>query len=308
MENLTGEEFTRLANNFYNQNKIVVDYGRIAIDSHLSNYVVAHKEEMKKKFKVALCCICLNPPYWEFIKPMIDSAKRFFLPGHNVDYLLWSDIKEATYGATVFETDPIEWPMPTLMRYSLFLGQEKKLKEYDYVFFCDADMLFVNVVGDEILGDGLTAVVHPGYFIRKELYPPYEPNERSAAYIKRPGRLIDDEGKPRFQPLYFAGGFQGGRMREWLNACKKMKKTIDKDFSMNYTSLWNDESHWNKYLFKHPPVVVLSPSYVYPDSLIKEYYEPIVWGCSFLPKIVTLTKKFTVSPDGGSAIQKIINK
>lgn len=308
MENLTGEEFTRLANNFYTQNNLSAAYERIVMDSQLANYIVAHKDEMKKRYKIALCCICINPPYWQFIKPMIDGARKFFLPGHDVDYFLWSDMPpESNYGATIFETEPAQWPLPTLMRYSLFLQQEEKLKEYDYIFFCDADMLFVSVVGDEILGEGLTAALHPGYAIRKEYWPPYEPNDKSAAYIKRPGRVIDDGGKPRFMPTYFAGGFQGGRSQEWLQACKEMKKMIDKDFGINFISIWNDESHWNKYLSEYPPAVILSPSYIYPDSLIKEYYEPL-WGCSYPPKIVTLTKKFTVSKEGAEAIQKIINK
>ncbi len=86
---------------------------------------------------------------------------------------------------------------------------------------------------------------------------------------------------------------------------KQMKGMIDKDFAMNYIPIWNDESIWNKYLFDNPPSVVLSPSYIYPDSLIKEYYEK-VWGCSYEPKLITLTKKFSVSSDGGEAVKQMI--
>ena len=52
-------------------------------------------------------------------------------------------------------------------------------------------------------------------------------------------------------------------------------------------------------------MLVLSPSYVYPDSLIKEYYEPI-WGKSLLPKIITLTKPFTLSKEGGEHIKQFL--
>lgn len=213
-----------------------------------------------------------------------------------------------TPGVTIIPTESVEWPYPTLMRYHLFLGQEEKLKEYDYIFYCDADMQFVNIVGDEVLGSGLTGAPHPGYYIRKELYPPYEPNELSSSYIPRPGRIINENGKPRFRPEYYAGGFQGGKSALFIEAMKKCRDIIDSDLKMGYIPIWNDETAWNKYLSENPPSVMLDPSYIYPDSLIKEYYEPVVWGRSFQPKLVTLTKWFSVSKEGGEAVQQMIQK
>ena len=300
---MTAEEFTRIANNFYVQSSLASTPERIAIDSHFINYLAAHQGE--KKFKIALCCICINPPYWQYAKDMLEGSKKFFLPGHNVDLLLWSDMPDTDYGATVIPTEPAEWPLPTLMRYSLLLQEEERLKGYDYVFYCDIDMKFVGIVGDEILGQGLTAAQHPMYALRKEYWPPYEPNPESSAYIKRPGKVINDNGQPRFMPLYFAGGLQGGTSKAFIEAMKEMKKMIDKDFSKNYVAIWNDESIWNRYLFDHEPAVVLTPSYIYPDSLIKEYYEKL-WGCSYQPKLMTLTKKFSVSKEGGQAVMDMI--
>lgn len=250
-----------------------------------------NKMKEEKKYKVALLFICLNEPYWEYIDGVIKGAKQFFLPGHDVDYLLWSDMpKDRHPEATIFETEGADWPLPTLMRYHLFLRQEEKLKEYDYIFYCDADMLFVNYVGDEILGEGLTAAQHPMYATRKELIMPLEPNAESEAHIKAP-------------QFYFAGGFQGGTSASFIEAMKGMKKAIDADFSKNYQARWNDESHWNKYLFDHFPSVVLTPSYIYPDSLIEEYYIKI-WGKNYPPRLVTLTKKFSTSSEGMSVLNE----
>ena len=303
---LSAQDFTRLTNNFYNSQGLDVGYDVIALNSHFFNYINQHQEETKKKFKIALCCICVNPPYWEYAKTMIEGAKQFFLPGHQTDFFLWSDMPNCDYGATVIPTESVEWPMPTLMRYSLFLQQEEKLREYDYLFFCDIDMRFVNVVGDEILGEGLTAALHPGYATRKEYWPPYEPNSKSTAYIPRPGKLVNVEGKQRFMPMYFAGGFQGGKTDEFIKAMKEMKDTIDKDFNKNYVSIWNDEGHWNKYLEKTPEnLVVLNPSYIYPDSLIKEWYIPL-WGRDYMPRLITITKKHNLTKEGGEAIKKMI--
>jgi|SRR3990167_81601 len=302
---LSGSDFVRLSNNFYNGINYPADYNRIALDSQLCNYIAQNQDVIKKKYKIALTCICLNQHYWEFAEQMIQGAKTLFLPGHQVDFFLWSDMPSNNYGATVFPTDPIEWPFPTLLRYNLFLQQEEKLKEYDYIFYCDIDMKFVNVVGDEILGEGITAAQHPMYALRKEYCPPYEPNSESQAFIPRPGKVILDNDKPRFMPLYYAGGFQGGKSEAWIEAMKKMRVMVDRDLDKNYIPIWNDESIFNKYLFDNPPSVVLTPSYIYPDSLIKEYYEPL-WGCSYMPKLVTLTKKFSTSAEGGEHVRKMI--
>lgn len=205
----------------------------------------------------------------------------------------------------VFPTEPVIWPYPTLMRYHLFLQQEEILKDYDYIFYLDADMRVVGTVGDEILGEGITMAEHPMYALRREYIPPYEPNPKSTAYISRFGCILTDEQNvQRFKPLYAAGGFQGGTAKEFIPAMKQMRDNIDKDFNNNYIAIWNDESHWNKWLSEFPGhITVLSPSYVYPDSLIEEYYVK-AWGTNHEPKIVTLTKKFSVSREGGENLHK----
>lgn len=305
---ITPQEVARLVNNFYTEKGIDVPYKRVVIDSELLAYVGANQDNRKKKFRVAFVCICLNEPYWEFVRPMIEGAKKFFLPGHTTDFFLWTDMPESiNYGTTNFETESVEWPYPTLMRYSLFLQQEETLKEYDYIFYCDVDMKFVNIVGDEILGTGWTAAQHPMYALKKQYVPPYEPNPSSSAYIPRPGRTIEENGKPRFEQLYYAGGFQGGTAKAFLEGCKAMKKMVDADLNNNYIPIWNEESTMNRYLFDNPPSTVLSPSYIYPDSLHKEYYIPL-WGKDYEPRLITITKKFTMSKEGGEEVTKMINE
>ena len=259
------------------------------------------------KYKIALISICLNQPYWIYQKAMIDSAKKFLLQGHEVEFLTWTDMPpEQNLGHFIYPTQSFEWPLPTLFRYHLFLKEEEKLKEYDYIFYCDTDMLFVAPVGNEILGDGLTAAQHPMYALRREYLHPFEPNSQSTAHTPATGRVVEKDGKKRFEPLYAAGGFQGGRTADFIEAMKVMKERIDEDFTNNYISMWNDESHWNKYLSEHPPAVVLSPSYVYPDSLNKVYYQKL-WGRNYVPRLITLTKPFSLSKDGGVGLQQILS-
>lgn len=254
--------------------------------------------------------------YWvESARPMTDmDVLMFYETTKNILLLSFSDLDAALKDVNIIDTEPVQWPAPTLMRYHLFLNEEERLKDYDYIFYMDADMRVVTKISDEILGEGLTAAEHPMYSLRKEYIPPYEPNKNSKAYIPRLGNvLIDEKGKPRFKPYYLAGGFQGGVAGQFIEAMKVMKDVIDKDFNNNYVAVWNDESHWNKYIFEHAnpidghPTIVLDPSYIYPDSLIKEYYEPL-WGRSYEPKIITLTKPFTLSSEGAAEINKFIKK
>lgn len=306
-------------------------------------HVLKPENHPTKKFKVGLMFICINAPYWQYIENVIQDAKNLFLPGHDVDYFLWSDIPDegsnkekevlSVYGdeitetvpmtleqakeslkrlqniegVTYFPVDSVEWPLPTLMRYTVMLGQEEKLKDYDYLFYLDADMRIVNVVGDEILGEGITAAQHPMYALDRKFIPPYEPNPGSHSFIPRPGRTGVRDGKAFFEPLYFAGGFQGGKADVFLEAMKGTKRIIDADMVNNYIPIWNDESAWNKYLFENPPAIVLSPSYIYPDSLIEEYYVK-VWGKRYTPRIVTLTKPFSISKEAGVETAKHLDQ
>jgi len=242
--------------------------------------------------KIGVLLICLNPPYWEYAKQLVESAKKFLLKDHEVEFLLWSDMPDTDYGCTLFPTESLEWPHPTLLRYHTFLQQEEKLKEFDYLFYVDIDMIFVDEVGDELLGEGLTAIGHPMYWLREGLRFPLEPNPESSAYIKVPY-------------YYFCGGIQGGKSEDFIKAMWSMRRAIDADFTKNYIARWNDESHWNRYLFDNPPSVILDPAYCYPDSIIKEYYEK-VWGQSFKPRLITITKKNSLSKEGGEHLKQLI--
>lgn len=272
--------------------------------------IEAGKEQ--KTYKVGLMFVAINPPYWSYSRQVIEGVKQFFLPGHETEIMLWTDMqnwpeaKDVNYGATVFPVDTMEWPYPTLMRYHYFLGQEEYLKKFDYLFYLDLDMRVVGIVGDEILGNGLTAAPHPGYCIRQNMWAPFEPNPSSAAYIKQPGRIIEKNGSPLFEPFYAAGGFQGGTTDAFLKAMHEMKRTIDLDMDQGYIARWNDESHWNKYLFDNPPSVYLNASYIYPDSMIEDYYKKI-WGRDYTPRMITITKPFSLQKDNGDNYKNLTN-
>lgn len=306
--------FVRLGNNYLNKTKSG-QYSPEEINSLNAyiNYSLEETNHALPSYKVGVLMVCINSQYWQYAYPVVEGIRQNFLPGHETEIMMWSDMpqypeaKDVTYGTTVFPTESVGWPYPTLMRYHMFLEQEEYLKKFDYLFYIDLDMRVVNIVGDEILGNGLTAAQHPMYALDRKFFPPYEPNPSSASYIPRPGRTVTENGNARFEPLYLAGGFQGGTTTAFIEAMKGCRDIIDADLNDNYIPIWNDESAWNKYLFNNPPDVVLNPSYVYPDSLIDEYYKKI-WGRDYSPKIITLTKPFTISKEGGAAVSETIQR
>jgi hypothetical protein len=268
------------------------------------------------KPRIALLTICLNEPYWQYIQRLYESANEFLFADDSVevDYILFTDMPEVPdWGGkrniTVIPTIPQPWPMPTLMRYHTYLTEKELLKEYDYIFHCDVDMLFVAPVGGEILSDGITACMHPMWTTRKgHEYAPFDPNPNSTAYV-------NEEEYWKNPTPYYAGGFQGGTTDKWIGVMESLRKSIDADFMPSeekpggYIARWNEESHWNRYLLDNPPDKTLDPSYIWPDSLIEEYYGKI-WpeGHGYSAKLVTLTKPFTITKAGGDAVRDKIKR
>ncbi len=132
-----------------------------------------------------------------------------------------------------------------------YLKDKEVYKNCDYLFALDADMLFVDSVGSEILGD-LVATQHPGYVGRRGTY---EARPISTACVK------SCEGK-----YYFAGAFHGGLKDACIKMYETMAKNVQIDLDNGVIALWHDESHANRYFIDHKPTIVLDASYCCPGN------------------------------------------
>lgn len=218
--------------------------------------------------KIGLLIIATGK-YDVFIQPLLDSVRTHFLKDHEVTMFVFSDKKIENDDIHLIYQEHLGWPDITLKRYHIFDKNREELAKMDYLFYCDADMLFVDVVGDEILpnGNGLMGVKHPGYYTGNR--GTYETNIHSTACIN------SNEGD-----IYYAGGFNGGKSKEFLSMCKTLKNNINRDLENNIVAVWHDESHLNRYFFEHRPMTILSPSYCYPES----------WNLPFKRKLLALDK------------------
>jgi histo-blood group ABO system transferase len=136
----------------------------------------------------------------------------------------------------------------------MFLKQERLLRQFDYVYCCDADMRFAGDVGPEILGDRV-GTLHPGFFRVPRRTSPYEARPASCAFVS-----------PHEGHWYFAGGFNGGRVDAFLDAARTIRRMVDEDQARGITAVWHDESYLNRVFCDRVPSLVLSPSYCCPES------------------------------------------
>lgn len=190
--------------------------------------------------------------YVNFVDQLLDSADKYFCTNHEVTYFVFTDgqLKPRKNMKVIYQ-EHLGWPYDTMMRHQMYYEHKSEFESMDYLFASDADMRFVDIVGDEILSDRV-ATQHPGYVGRRGTY---ETRRTSTAYVA-----------PIEGTYYFAGGFHGGTAQEFLKLAHTIAENVQQDLQHDVIAIWHDESHLNRYFIDNPPTCILSPSYCYPES------------------------------------------
>lgn len=197
---------------------------------------------------------------------MTESEKRYFVFTDDDQILNKENIK-------VIFRSPRGFPMDSLMRFEMFIQIEEYLKTFDYIFFFNSNMTFLEPIGHEILPDcsksELVGVLHPGYFNKSPLWFPYERNRRSLAFISSRNKEL----------VYYMGCLFGGTSCAFLELCYSCDKWIKYDQANGLMAIYHDESYLNKY-FNDRKVFKLNPGYSFPEG----------WKLPFTPKILLRNK------------------
>ncbi len=222
------------------------------------------------KSRVAILYICTGK-YSVLWEGFYQSFQKFFLKNSIVEYFVFTDAKKIPYeeekNVHKYYQKNLGWPNNTLRRFDIFLRIEDILKDFQYVYFINANMRCVRPITEENFlplkdEENLVVVQHAGYYQKKVTEYPYERNPQSLAYV------------PIERAKYYVmGSLNGGKSNCYMEMVRKLSINTDKDWENGIVALWHDESHLNRYILDRKDVKILPPSYCAAEEL--EYpFEP----------------------------------
>ena len=243
--------------------------------------IVQQPAQINGKKRVGLLVMATGN-YVRFVDALLDSTDKYFCKNHEVTYFVFTDGDlSARDNLVIVSQAQLGWPYDTMMRFAVYHTHKDQFADFDYLFSCDADMLFVDHVGAEMFGDRV-GTLQPNYLFDAK---PYERNPLSTACINR------GEGSH-----YFAGGFYGASRDEFIKLTKNITDNICIDLARGFIAINNDESHLNRYFVDHKPSVILSPSYCHFENWRSPYPKKLVALVKSVTESNTIRKKATFNP------------
>ncbi len=209
--------------------------------------------------------------YFEIGVNCLQSIKENYKGEHDSKYFLFTDrgaeIPEDMGWIDVIDITHLPFPFISMARYAHFMDRKDMFSECDYLYYIDADSLFIDV-GDEILSKR-TTVLHPSYYMNETDTHPYDRNPECQAYIPM------GSGNQ-----YYQNCFQGGEKEEFLKMSEILRDRTNTDLGNDVIPKWHDESHMNKYMSENPPTLILNSGYAFPEG----------WDLPFEQKIMGISK------------------
>ncbi|MEE6505343.1 hypothetical protein FKM82_005502 [Ascaphus truei] len=203
--------------------------------------------------------------YTVFVKMFVETAEKFFMVGHKVNYYVFTDQASEIPNITLSEGRHLvvldvpsykRWQEVSMRRMEMIRNYSSELfiNEVDYLVCVDVDMRFSDDVGVEILSN-VFGTLHPGFYGASRQHFTYERRSQSQAFIPT------DEGD-----FYYAGGYFGGTVEEVYKLTNHCHQAMMTDKENNIEAIWHDESYLNKYFLYHKPTKILSPEYLWDNN------------------------------------------
>lgn len=219
--------------------------------------------------KIAVLYICTGK-YNLFFPDFYLSAKQYLLLEAAKTFFVWTD--DISIGDELSDVQIIEkkcegFPSDSLFRFEMFMQVKEQLKSFDYIYFFNANVLFLQPIGHEILpdGSGLAMGIWPRARERQPRWMlPYERNKKSLAYIAPYGKDY----------IYYMGGLNGGRAETYLDMIHTLCNNIRDDYSRGIIARVHDESHINAYMRSHAGKIIGSNGFLLPEEWLTEGDNP----------------------------------
>lgn len=241
--------------------------------------------------KIGILYICTGQ-YYLFWEDFYKTFKEKFCTNSELHFFVFSNQKmnfAPDKNIHFHEIQNQPWPLITLLRFNTFLSIEDELKEMDYLFFFNSNIVCNEQISEEEFlpsdEEELVFVRHPGYCYKSKIYFPYDRNSKSSAYIPY------NRGK-----TYVIGAVEGGKTNSFLAMCNELKKNIEEDLKKNIIARWHDESQINHYILIKRNYKLLHPGYCYPVGFDLPF-ERKISGVSKQAKFDVNSFKFSVSTE-----------
>jgi glycosyltransferase involved in cell wall biosynthesis len=205
---------------------------------------------------IALCTVATNNQA-QFIKKLVESARKNFLPGNDLTFFIFTDQVLPVDGDDI---QIIRWPhkpepYASLAQFKAFASLGSALDGNDYVYACDPNIEFVSVIDNEILGN-LVGVARQTYIkIKLSSQTPFlrEDNHQSALWI--------DPSLASKWHEEFVDEFYGGSREEFKRLVSACADTADQDLKNEIFSKEQYSKHLNHFFWHNTPEIRLLPTY-----------------------------------------------
>ncbi len=221
--------------------------------------------------KVAVISINIGD-YSVFWKRFYETAELDFLPECSKEYFVFTDSGRIAYDGDekvhLIRQADMGWPYNTMKRFQMFHRIEKKLADFDYVFFANANCEFVQpLTHDFIIKEKkLIMIEHPGMHGVKPEKLPYERRKESRACVSE-----EESG------IYVQGAFFGGTSGFFIKMVSELDELIEEDLKNGIIAQWHDESFLNMYMIHHKKdVQILGWQYLKYEEYVVPYRPAMV--------------------------------
>lgn len=192
--------------------------------------------------------------YVQFIEGFMNSANKYFLAGHQVNFYLCIDSPEQISRLQMAPEDHLfvisiqndsQWQDISMIRMDIISRYIRSQFQYevDCLYYIDIGVQLFEQIGVEIIyaaGSTLHSVTH---------------TESQDAVPKGEGGF------------YYTASFYGGTVAEVYKVTTACFVEVMEDKEKGIEARWHDESHLNKYLLYHKSTRLLSPEYYWDEGL-----------------------------------------
>ncbi|XP_010180496.1 PREDICTED: histo-blood group ABO system transferase, partial [Mesitornis unicolor] len=217
--------------------------------------------------------------YVQFIEGFMNSANKYFLAGHQVNFYLFTDNPgQISHLQLAPENHLFVIPVQNHSQcQDIFMNRMDIISRYihsqfqyevDYLYSIDIDVQLFEHIGVEII-DTLVGTISPWQCTTRRESKLYETRIESQAAIPK------GEGD-----FYYTASFYGGSVAEVYKLTTTCFKGVMEDRENGIAARWHDESHLNKYLLYHKPTRLLSPEYYWDEGLGWPHFIQVKRMCS----------------------------